>query len=129
MVLDRVTGLPVIDTAKCTACGQCVKACPRSLIFLRSTGPDNARVWVNCRNTEKGAQSRKNCSVSCIACGKCVKTCDGIAQAITMTNNLAVIDPAKCTACGACISQCPTGAILGSPVVMRALPAKKETVQ
>lgn len=122
MRMDETTGLPVVDPVACTACGACVKACPRSLLQLRPYGKAGARVWVNCRNTEKGAVSRKNCSVSCIGCGKCVKICADIAQAITMENNLAYIDPSKCTACGACVGECPTGAILASPAVK--LPAK-----
>lgn len=129
MRLNPITGLPEIDTEKCTSCGACVKACPRNLIQLRLYGDQAKRVWVNCQNTEKGALSRKNCSVSCIACTKCVKVCDGIAQAITMENNLAYINPAKCIACGECVRVCPTGAILASPAVPVIVKPVKETAQ
>lgn len=118
--MDPETGLPVVDEDKCTACGECVKACPRGLFELRPRGKRGRRVWVNCRNTQKGAVARKNCQVACIGCGKCVRTCDSIAKAITMENNLAYIDPLKCIACGKCVRECPTGAILST------FPVKKQ---
>jgi Na+-translocating ferredoxin:NAD+ oxidoreductase subunit B len=114
MHMNPETGLPEIDPGKCTACGACVKACPRTLFKLRPFGPEGRRVWVNCRNTERGAPALKNCSAACIACGKCERICRAIAQAITVENNLATIDPAKCTTCGVCVPACPTGAIRAS---------------
>ncbi|MEM5948623.1 RnfABCDGE type electron transport complex subunit B [Spirochaetia bacterium 38H-sp] len=118
--MDSETGLPVVDEEKCTGCGECVKACPRGLFELRPRGKRGRRVWVNCRNTQKGAIARKNCQVACIGCGKCVRTCDTVAKAITMENNLAYIDPLKCIACGKCVRECPTGAILAT------FPVKKQ---
>ena len=64
---------------------------------------------VLCKNHDKGALTRKECSAGCIGCTKCVKACPN--EAITMDNNAAVVDPEKCTACGACVEGCPTGAI------------------
>jgi len=52
----------------------------------------------------------KNCKVGCIACGRCVKVCP--LGAITMDNNLAVIDYSKCDNCGKCIEECPRKIIL-----------------
>ncbi|WP_028975316.1 RnfABCDGE type electron transport complex subunit B [Spirochaeta cellobiosiphila] len=109
--INSETGLPEVNEEKCTACGACVTDCPRKLFELRPTGRKGRRVWVNCQNVEKGAASRKSCTVSCIGCGKCVKTCPEKISAITLENNLAYIDPAKCIACGLCINVCPTGAI------------------
>jgi len=109
--IDPVTHLPVVDEAKCTACGACVKACPRSIIELRPKGKKDRRVWINCVNKEIGAVALKNCKVACIGCGKCVKACPEKVQAITMEKNLAYIDTNKCISCGLCIPVCPTGAI------------------
>lgn len=100
-------GLPVVDEEECTACGMCVSACPRGIIELV---PVSQRVTVLCKSLAKGVDVRKTCKVGCIGCGLCVKACP--AQAITMENNLAVIDPAKCDACGKCVEKCPTKCIV-----------------
>ena len=73
--LNAETGLPEVDEEKCTACGACVKACPRNIIELRKKGPKGRRVFVSCVNKDKGAVSMKACKVSCIGCGKCEKEC------------------------------------------------------
>lgn len=109
MRMDPETGLPVIDDQKCTACGSCVKACPKFLLELRNKGPRSMRVYVACRNEDKGGVARKACSVACIGCSKCVKSCAH--DAITVTNNLAYIDYAKCKLCRKCVDGCPTSAI------------------
>lgn len=112
--MDRETGLPVVVDEKCTACGACVKECPRNIIELRPKGKKDRRVWVNCMNKEPGAAARKNCKVACIGCGKCVKECPEKVQAFIFKDNLAYIDTDKCIACGKCIPVCPTEAILAT---------------
>ena len=123
--LDPETGLPVVDDEKCTACGACVKACPRGIIELRKKGVKNRRVYVACRNKEKGAVARKACTAACIGCGKCEKTCPF--GAIKVENNLAYIDFNLCRLCRKCVAECPTGAI--HAVNFPPLPPKKETVE
>lgn len=108
--VDPATGLAAVDEARCTACGACVKACPKAIIELRRRDPKGRRVWVNCVSRDKGAVSRKVCNASCIACGKCVKVCEF--DAIALADNLAYIDSAKCRLCRKCAPECPTGAIL-----------------
>ena len=100
-------GVAVVQYEKCRACKACIAACPKKLISLMPK--DRAVAAVMCRNHDKGATTRKECKVGCIGCMKCVKACE--AGAITMDNNVAVIDAAKCTGCGKCRDGCPTGAI------------------
>jgi electron transport complex protein RnfB len=114
--MDTVTGLPVVDEQKCTACGACVKACPRNLFELRKRWKGDKKIYVACSNEDKGGVARKNCTVACIGCSKCFKVCPH--NAITMNNNLAFIDSDKCRLCRKCVPECPTGAIIetGFPV-------------
>ncbi|MCQ2294928.1 MAG: RnfABCDGE type electron transport complex subunit B [Bacteroidales bacterium] len=120
--IDPETGLPIVDQDKCTACGACVKACPRGIIELRKKGLKDRRVYVACRNKEKGGVAKKACSAACIGCGKCAKTCPF--GAITVENNLAYIDFNLCKSCRKCVAECPTGAI--HAVNFPPLPPKKE---
>ena len=107
--INPETGLPEVDADKCTACGACVKACPKMIIELRKKWPKNRAVYVSCVSKEKGAVVMKACKAGCIGCGKCVKVC--AFDAITVENNLAYIDPQKCKLCRKCVNECPTGAI------------------
>lgn len=107
--MDPETGLPVVDQDKCTGCGACVKRCPKQLFELRRKGPKDRRVYVACRNRDKGGVARKSCEVACIGCGKCVRACPF--EAITLNDNLAYIDYNKCRLCRKCVDECPTGAI------------------
>lgn len=108
--VNPVTKLPEVDEDKCTSCGACVKACPKLLIELRKKGPKSRRIYVSCRNEDKGPIAKKSCDVSCIACGKCEKVCPH--EAITITNNLAFIHDDKCKLCRKCVEVCPTNAIV-----------------
>ncbi|MDR0811816.1 MAG: Fe-S cluster domain-containing protein [Paludibacter sp.] len=108
--INAETGLPEIDEEKCTSCGKCVKACPKLLIELRKKGTKSRRIYVACRNKDKGAIARKSCVVACIGCSKCQKVCPF--EAITIENNLAFIDNQKCRLCRKCVPECPTSAIV-----------------
>ncbi|MCD8164785.1 MAG: Fe-S cluster domain-containing protein [Bacteroides sp.] len=110
MHMNPETGLPEVDEEKCTACGACVKACPKGINELRAKGKKSRRVYVSCINKDKGAVTRKACSVGCIGCGKCVKTCPF--EAITLAQNLAYIDYNKCKLCRKCVDVCPQHTII-----------------
>ena len=121
--IDSSTGLPVVNADKCTACGACVKACPKLIIELRKKWPKNRAVYVSCVSKDKGAAVMKACKAGCIGCGKCEKVC--AFGAITVENNLAYIDPQKCKLCRKCVNECPTGAI--RLVGMEPLPKQPKT--
>lgn len=100
-------GVPVVDRDACTACGKCVEACPKHLIRLV---PRSKRVHVVCSNHDRGPVARKVCKVACIACGACVRACK--VGAISLKDNVALIDYSKCTECGDCVAKCPTKCII-----------------
>lgn len=95
-------GVAAADPGRCTACGKCVKACPKGLIGLF---PVQRKAAVLCSSRAKGAQTGKECRVGCIGCKKCEKVCEYGAAAVTA--NLARIDPLRCTGCGKCVESCP----------------------
>ena len=101
-----VDGIAHVNTALCLGCGLCAKTCPKHIINML---PQNSGTVVMCSNKQKGADARKACKNACIACKKCEKTCPN--GAITVKDNLAVIDYDKCTNCGECIKECPTGCL------------------
>lgn len=83
-------GIAVVDPDRCTGCGKCVKACPRSIISII---PRIHKIYLACSNHELGAKVKKYCSVGCTACTLCVKATRS--GAITMVNNLPVLDYSK----------------------------------
>lgn len=100
--IDIVEGVAVVNRDRCIACGKCVMACPRSIIGLV---PVSAATIIKCRATAKGAEVRNACKVGCIGCGICAKVCP--TDAITMVDDLSVIDYDKCINCGICAEKCP----------------------
>lgn len=97
-----VDGVAKVDPGKCRGCGQCVAACPQHLIELI---PAKTTYVVQCASREKGAAVKQQCTAGCIGCTLCVKQCEQ--EAITVSGNLASIDPSKCIGCGKCAEKCP----------------------
>jgi len=100
-------GLPVIDKEACGGCGLCVKACPRGVI--QTIPRDYQNYLVLCNSKDRGKSVLNACAVGCNACRACVKACPR--EAITVEDNLAVIDINKCDGCGECSAKCKPGAI------------------
>lgn len=107
--INPTTLLPEVVEDACTACGACVRACPKSIIELRKKGPKSRRIFVSCVNKDKGGVAKKACSNACIGCSLCLKQCQF--EAITIENNLSYIDHTKCRMCRKCVEVCPTNAI------------------
>lgn len=98
--------LPVVSEEQCTACGDCVEACPKDLFSIQ---PASRRLWVACRSLEAGDGILDDCEVACTACGRCAMDAPGL---VAMENNLAVIDYSREHATQVPIERCPTGAIV-----------------
>ena len=101
-------GLPVVDVDKCTACGDCVEACPKDLFEVL---PLAHSLLVQCKAPLAGDEARALCDVTCDACGRCAQ--DAAPGLVRMEDNLPVIDyDAGAPATPDAIKRCPTGAIV-----------------
>jgi electron transport complex protein RnfB len=102
-------GLPVVDELLCTACGECVKACPRNIMELI---PRNQKVFVACVSKDFGKAVKAVCKVGCIGCGLCANPKTTENEIITMDGKLPVIhydkvrDPIKDLENA--VAKCPT---------------------
>ncbi len=105
ITMDR-HGLPVVDEDLCTACGDCVDVCPRDLFSIH---PVDDRLWVACRNPQRGDALLEVCEVACTACGRCEK--DAPAGLVRIENGLPVVDYSRPQRREP-IERCPTGAIV-----------------
>jgi Na+-translocating ferredoxin:NAD+ oxidoreductase RNF subunit RnfB len=101
-------GIPVVDPDACTACGDCVDACPKDLFVIQ---PLDHHLVVQCRNLVTGDDVLELCTVACTACGKCVV--DAAPGLISVASGVAVIDAMKVAEENHfAIERCPTGAIV-----------------
>lgn len=98
--------LPVVSEDRCTACGDCVAACPKDLFSLQAI---ENRLWVACASLAEGEQVVEDCEVGCTGCGRCAM--DAPTQ-IRMQNHLPIIDYRIASCSAAPTQRCPTGAIV-----------------
>ena len=98
-------GLPVVDQENATVAA-CARACPKDHSNITKR---RSRTSALCANHDRGRSVTQACEVGCMACKACVKACPQ--EAITMQDNLAVIDLEKCDDCGECVAACKPGTI------------------
>lgn len=99
-------GVAEVIRSRCTGCGACVGACPNNLIEMTHL---TQGVNVICNNQSSDPAIKNKCEVGCIHCGSCIKVCP--VGAISVQNNIPVIDKSKCIECHKCIAECPTHVI------------------
>ncbi len=100
--------LPLVEPELCTACGDCVDACPLDLFTLL---PEDTALLVQCRNLLEGEAAEAVCSVACNGCRRCVQ--DAEPGLIHMEHGLAVIDYRQIELANPkAVERCPTGAIV-----------------
>ena len=101
-------GLALVDPERCTACGDCVEACPKDLFVLM---PVDRRLIVQCRSLLEGDAAEDICQVACTACGRCAQ--DAPPGVIDIRGGLAVVNYERNAETGpAATARCPTGAIV-----------------
>jgi ferredoxin len=99
--------LPTVIPGLCTACGDCVEACPKGIFTLM---PVTQKLIVQCRNLLEGAAADAVCLAACNGCGRCAA--DSVPGLIAIDNGLAVIDYSNNTlAQPSATRRCPTKAI------------------
>lgn len=104
----NAVGLPVVIPEKCTACGDCVKACPKDLFVVM---PVAFKLLVQCKSLLEGEPAERLCRVACNGCGKCAV--DAAPGVIEIKDGLAVVNYAKNDlASPEATRRCPTGAIV-----------------
>jgi Na+-translocating ferredoxin:NAD+ oxidoreductase RNF subunit RnfB len=106
-----VGGVAKVNEDRCVGCMACAAVCPRKLIVPVEPARN---VVIACASLAKGAVTTRGCTVGCIGCGLCKKICPN--EAITVENNLAIIDYSKCDNCGLCATVCPKKLIKDSNV-------------
>ncbi len=100
--------LPFIDPNKCTACGICVRECPRQVLELI---PRSQLIYLACSILDEGEDVKDFCRVGCTGCSLCISACP-YEKAIAMQGSLPSMNYQMCASCGICYNKCPTNSFI-----------------
>ncbi|MBN2406851.1 MAG: 4Fe-4S binding protein [Elusimicrobia bacterium] len=96
-----------VDPGKCTACGNCVSACPQGLILLEDVSRE---VYIKCVSSLGPQETADVCGSGCTRCYICMDACNYRAIYID-EKGFPRIDYSLCTYCSNCLRKCPSKAI------------------
>lgn len=98
--LAAIMGVEAGEVRRQVAYVHCAGTCDKAKIEYHYYGaPD-------CRQAALApGHAGKGCSTACFGLGTCVKICP--AEAISLRDGVAVVDPDKCISCGCCVNSCP----------------------
>ena len=85
-IVMNAEALPVVEPEACTACGDCVDACPQDLFVLV---PESQKLFVQCNSPLVGEEAILRCRVACDACGRCAL--DAPPNTVEMVGGLPII--------------------------------------
>ena len=122
--ISIINGIAHVNPSICTSCGTCIKTCPKHCI---ERIPVTAKVYVACDTKCKGKETIAQCKNGCISCGLCVRNCPN--GAITMVDNLPVIDYSKCNGCQTCMQKCPKKVIKEPKIKVETKPQEEKKVE
>lgn len=108
-----IMGVESEETIKMTAFVKCGGTCENATIQYLYHGVKDCN---NAAIVPGGGD--KQCSHGCMGYGSCVKVCDY--HAISIINEVAVVNPSLCQACGKCINTCPNKVITMIPLQKQA---------
>ena len=105
-ISKNALGYLEIDKDRCIACGKCLNVCPTGVIKMI---PYSAETIVACNSKDKGAVTKKYCSVGCIGCKICEKKAPE--AGFKVENFLASIDYSANGDAEEAITACPSKCI------------------
>ena len=107
-MIMQENGLPAVFEDKCTACGNCVEACPKGIMELI---PRSQKVYLGCVNRDKGKTVKEACDMGCTGCTLCSKPKITPSEVIVIENNMPIV-PAKWDDWQTAVEKCPSGSFV-----------------